>query len=131
MRWYLDTSAALRLLLDEPESAALVELVVRQRPELVGTVLLETELRLAASRSEVLTQAAVTAFLEGVPLYEMPRSVFVEAGLLGGAAVRLVDALHVVAALRCGATCVLTYDPRLAETARGMGLTVLSPSRRD
>ncbi|SPT53979.1 Probable ribonuclease VapC46 [Actinomyces bovis] len=130
MRWYLDTSAALKLLLDEAESTALVELVAQQAPELVSSVLLETELRLAARRSGVLRQAAVTSFLEGLPLYELPRSLFVEAGVLCAEELRLVDAMHVVAALRCGAACLVTYDQRLATAARSLGLSVLTPVAR-
>jgi predicted nucleic acid-binding protein len=52
-----------------------------------------------------------------------------QAGLLPGARLRSLDAIHLAAALSLGAEAVLTYDDRLAEAARGLGMTVLSPGR--
>ena len=47
MRWYLDTSAAIKLLVDERESADLAEHIDAGQQELVSAILLETELRRA------------------------------------------------------------------------------------
>ena len=83
-RWYLDTSAALKLLLDEAESDALARAIDDAGPELAACWLLETEMRRAAHREPALSQAAVSTLLEGIDLYEMPPSLYREAGLLGG-----------------------------------------------
>lgn len=128
-RWYLDTSAALKLLIEEPESGVLAEMVDRAGPELVACMLLETELRRAAQRIGELAQENVTAFLDGVNLYEVPPSLFREAGLLPGAGLRSLDAIHLAAAIRLGADRVLTYDSRMAVAARDLGLVVLAPRR--
>lgn len=127
-RWYLDTSAALKLLLEEPESAALARTLDDAAPELVGTWLLETEMRRAAHRIEPLTQEMVSGLLAAVALYELPASVFREAGLLGGPALRWLDALHLAAAIRIGVEQVVTYDERLTRSATDLGLSVLAPA---
>ena len=127
-RWYLDASAALKLVLDEPESAALAETLDDAAPELVGTWLLETEMRRAAHRIGPLTQEMVSGVLQAVGLYEMPASVFREAGLLAGPGLRSLDALHLAAAVRIGVEHVVTYDERMARSANDLGLHVLAPT---
>ena len=46
-RWYLDTSAAMKLIKRESESTALTERLRADRPDLISALLLETELRRA------------------------------------------------------------------------------------
>ena len=127
-RWYLDTSAAAKLLVDEPESDALVDELRRQKPTLVACLLLETELRRVAAREPALTQQAVSDLLRGVDLYELPPPLFAEAGLLPGADLRSLDALHLAAAIRLEVEAVVTYDVRMADAATALGLTVLAPA---
>ena len=131
MRWYLDTSAAIKLLVDERESVDLAEYVDAAQQELVSALLLETELRRAVYRHELLTQEAVSAFLATLTLYDMPPSLYMEAGLIGGPDLRSLDALHVCAALRCGASAILTYDKRMGQAAAAVGLPVISPGAPD
>lgn len=107
-RWYLDTSAALKLILDEPESHALAKALDKGKPDLVATWLLETEMRRAAHREAVLTQELVSRVLEKVSLYEVPSSLFREAGLLPGTTKRSLDALHLAGAVRIGVEHVVT-----------------------
>lgn len=126
--WYLDTSAALKLLIEEPESPALAQTVDREQPDLVAGWVLETELRRAAQRLPALGMDVVSEFLAGVSLYEMPGSLFREAGILPGETLRSVDALHLAVAVRIGVDLVLTYDVRMADSARLLGLPVLSPT---
>lgn len=80
-RWYLDTSAALKLLVEEAESAVLARTIDEEQPDLVACLRLETELRRACRRIPGLTQARVTELLQGVDLFELPASLFQEAGL--------------------------------------------------
>ncbi|HHU09492.1 MAG TPA: type II toxin-antitoxin system VapC family toxin [Intrasporangiaceae bacterium] len=126
--WYLDTSAALKLVVEEAESDALARSVDREQPDLVACWLLETEMRRAAQREDPLTQELVTEFLDGVGLYEVPSSLFREAGVLPGAHLRSLDALHLAAAIRIGVDCVVTYDSRMTASARSLGLTVFAPA---
>lgn len=127
-RWYVDTSAAIKLLVEEEESEALSAVLEEDGAELVACLLLETELRRAASREPELTQTAISRLLEGVDLHELPSTLFTEAGLLPGAHLRSLDALHLAAAIRLGVDGVITYDHRMADAAMDLGMTVVSPA---
>lgn len=126
MRFYLDTSAAGKLLRDEVESAALARWASGEEIELVSSLLLETELRRIAVRAEF-PQDAVTDILDRVALDDAPPSLFREAGLLPGLALRSLDALHLASALRLDVEAIVTYDERLAMSAEALGMRVLAP----
>lgn len=126
-RWYLDTSAALKLVVEERESDALARAIDREWADLVSCWLLETELRRAARREEALSQEIISGLLDGIGLYQVPASLFREAGLLPGVGLRSLDALHLAAAIRIGVDHVVTYDTRMSDSARDLGLGVLSP----
>lgn len=124
-RVYLDTSAAVKLVVDESESAALARWC--EGVELVSSVLLETELRRFAMRT-ALPQADATAILDRVSLHDLAPSLFHEAGVLPGRTLRSLDALHLAVALRLRVGAVCTYDLRMAEAAREVGIGVVSPT---
>lgn len=125
-RYYLDTSAAAKLLVNEAESSALAGWADQADIDLVASHLLETELRRFAVRHG-LPQADVSAILARVDLYDLPPSVYREAGLLPGPALRSLDALHLAAAIRLDIDAVVSYDVRLAGSADELGLQVLAP----
>lgn len=127
-QWCLDTSVALKLMVSEEESASLADIIDQIAPDLVACYLLEPELRRAAQRMPSLSQAMISQLLDTVNLFEVPPSLFREAGLLPGAGLRSLDALHVATAVRLGVDEVLTYDLRMAHAAREVGLHVLTPS---
>lgn len=121
---YIDSSAAVKLLVEEPESSALSELA--EGLDLFACDLVETELRRYAVRWS-LPQAHVTQLVESLTLVELDRAAYREAGLLLFPGLRTLDALHLVAVLRMDAPLLLTYDLRMIEAARSLGLEVLSP----
>ncbi|MFT3874003.1 MAG: PIN domain-containing protein [Nocardioides sp.] len=125
--WYADTSAALKLVLEEAESPALAAAIDDAQATLVGTRLLETEMRRAAYRSPELDQTQVSAFLATIDLYSLTDALYRQAGLLPGANLRSLDALHLAAAIALGVDALLTYDLRMAEAAHELGLVVLAP----
>jgi predicted nucleic acid-binding protein len=129
MSLYLDTSAAAKLIVDEDESEALAAYIdsSMNEQELVSSAFLETELRRLAIRLEF-DQSVVTDLLARVDLVDPPRSLFHEAGLLPGAHLRSLDALHLATALRVDCEFFLAYDKRLVDAARAVGLSVRSPS---
>lgn len=126
-RWYIDSSAAVKLLVEAEESDLLVQELDSARPDLVSCFLLETELRRVVHRRAELDHAAVTSVLDRVSLYEVPPSIFREAGLLPSTSLRSLDAVHLAAAVRLGVDAVLTYDDRMKEAAHGLGLVVAAP----
>ncbi|MBK8462323.1 MAG: type II toxin-antitoxin system VapC family toxin [Nigerium sp.] len=125
-RFYLDASAAAKLLVEEAESAQLAAWVDGTDIGLVATHLLETELRRFANRHG-LPQADVSAILSRVDIHDLPPSIYREAGLLPGPVLRSLDALHLAASIRLDVEALVTYDLRLAEAAQSLGLQVRAP----
>lgn len=126
MSLYLDASAITKLVVDEPESAALERVVAGKA--------------LATSRVAVVevTKAVARADPGADPWGVLSRLAFVEldadlarlAGATGGPALRALDAVHVASALRLVPEIVafVTYDDRQAEAARAAGFDVVAPT---
>lgn len=127
-RWYVDSSAALKMTLNEAESSALAAAIDDADAQLVGCWLLETEMLRAVPRNPELTYEQVTSLLEFIDIIKTPRSTFQSAGYLPGAYLRSLDAIHLAAAVATNVDAVLTYDTRMAESARDLGLKVLAPA---
>lgn len=125
--WYLDTSATLKLVVDEAESRALIAAIDAERPGLASCTLLETEMRRAAHRIPALTQRHVTDLLDRIDLYTPSAAVFAQAGLLPGVNLRSLDALHLAVAMQIGVDCLVSYDGRMVGAARDIGLAVSTP----
>lgn len=124
---YLDTSAAMKLVIEEPESAALVDVITAGGRRLVASWLLHTELHCAAGRRpEAVDLGAVTTVLEAVDLVDITRGDLIAAGTL--APLRSNDAIHLAVAIRLGVDGLLTYDHELAATAVRAGLQVSAPN---
>lgn len=129
MTVYLDASAAAKLLVEEPESPALIaylERVMTDDIAVVSSTLLETELRRFAVRVG-LPQASVSEVVDQIALAEPDRALFAEAGILPGRSLRTLDAIHVASALRLNVDEVVAYDWRLLEGATTVGLRTVSP----
>ncbi|GAB3504449.1 type II toxin-antitoxin system VapC family toxin [Amycolatopsis cihanbeyliensis] len=129
MRCYVETSAAVKLLVEEPESAALAGYLdgqVNDGVELISSVLLETELRRFAARHD-LPQSAVSALLDRLAIADVDRAIFFEAGILPGPHLRSLDALHIAVAVRTESDSMIAYDTRQTEAARTVGLRVTAP----
>ena len=126
--WYADASAALKLVLEEAESGALAGAIDEGGAELVGTRLLETEMRRASHRVPELEQDRVTALLATLDLYSVTDAVFRQAGLLPGPTLGSLDAVHLASAIALNVDAILTYDVRLSAAATGIGMLTLSPA---
>lgn len=124
---YLDTSAAIKLVLDEPQSEALTEeLAGRDDRRLVSSWLLHTEMHCAAGRHpQDVDLEAVGIVLDSVNLIDLTRGDLLAAGT--HAPLRSNDAIHLAVALRVGADEIVTYDEELIEQATAAGVPVLSP----
>lgn len=124
---YLDTSAAMKLLVDEAESDALLHELTTTARDLVASWLLHTELHCAAGRNPSLIELdAITTVLDAVTLIDVTRGDLLSAGT--HAPLRSNDAIHLATALRVGVDEVLTYDGELSAAAKRSGLRVLAPS---
>lgn len=123
---YVDTSAAMKLIFDEAESAAAVaHFTASADRRFVASWLLHTELHCAVGRRSELTPAAVAAVLEIIDLADLTRGDLLAAGTL--APLRTGDAIHLAVAMRLGAEEIITYDAELTDAAARAGLAVSSP----
>lgn len=127
---YLDTSAFVKLLVTEPESAALRTRLQRW-PDRVLAALLRTQTVRALRRqgNDALIGKARRLF-GGLVLIRMDEPLLDRAGDLGPAELRSLDAVHLAAALSIGPDLgvLLTYDIRLRDAAAAQGVDVESPS---
>ena len=127
---YLDTSAAMKLLVEEPESSALVSYLQsgEQERQLVASWLLHAELHCAANRHpDDVDLDSVGVVLDAVSLIDLTRGDLLTAGALPGR-LRSNDAVHLAVALRVGADEMVTYDAELAAAANGAGIVAVQPS---
>lgn len=124
----MDTSALGRVLLGEPDAAAVVR-ELREFDRHIASRLLRVELRRLALRGGLLDHA--DQLLSGLSLLPLDQAVLDAAETVQPASVATLDAIHLVTALRLADEAlidtVLTYDARLAEGARAHGLAVIAP----
>jgi predicted nucleic acid-binding protein len=130
---YLDTSAAMKLLVEEAESDALAAYLQSAAAgaverSLVASWLLHTELHCAANRHpDEVDLNSVAVVLDTLSLIDVTRGDLLTAGTLPGQ-LRSHDAIHLAVALRIGADEVLTYDAEFAHAAAAAGLPVAQPA---
>jgi predicted nucleic acid-binding protein len=124
---YLDSSAIVKLVVSEPETSQLVD-VVRSDPEVISSALAWTEVVRAVRRAGGRAARAKTV-LEGIALVPIDDGIIREAADLAPPTVRTLDAIHLATAVSVGdeLASIVTYDLRLAEAASAAGLQVLRP----
>jgi predicted nucleic acid-binding protein len=128
---YVDTSAVLKLVVEEKESstaATYLSTAAAQGNQLVASTLLYTELHCAAHRRGIPGQL-VNTVLSGINLVDLARSDLMYAAALPGG-LRSADAIHLAAAIRLQADFLVAYDAELLAAAVDAGLNVLSPGGR-
>ena len=124
---YLDSSAIVKLVSREPETADLVR-VVRADPTLISSALAWAEVLRAVRRVRGNT-ARAEGILGAVALVPIDDGIIRSAATLAPVTLRTLDAIHVATALSLGADVsqLATYDDRLAQTAVTAGLDVIAP----
>ena len=129
MAYYLDTSAAVKLIVAEAGSVALRSWLNGRETEIVSSDLLRTELLRATRRGAPERMQRARAVLDAVILLSLPSATFERAADLDPESLRSLDALHLAAALELGDELngIITYDNRLAEAARARGIEVIAP----
>ncbi len=121
---YLDASAFVKLVLDEPESmtldAALDDWVW------TSSALLDVEATFAVRRRDPARLDALRALLGAVRMIEIDADIRRAAGELTDPGLRTLDAIHLATALSLGDRCgaFFAYDERLITAARAHGLPV-------
>jgi predicted nucleic acid-binding protein len=127
---YLDTSAVLKLVVPEAETAAL-ELWIAERAAAprVSSRLLRIELLRTVARHAPDRLGRAHLLLSGIVLISMDE-VASGAETVGGPPVRSLDAIHLATAhsLRTALASFVTYDKRLGDAATALGLPVEAPA---
>lgn len=127
---YLDTSAALKLVVPEPETQAL-ELWIAERSGLprVSSRLLRIEMMRAISRHAPHRASRAQVVLAAIALLSIDDAA-PAAEVIGDPLLRSLDAIHLATAhgIRAGLDAFVCYDKRLCESAQAVGLPVESPA---
>ncbi len=127
----LDSSALVKLVLDEPESAALETWLSGRTPlSVTASELVRVEVIRAVARADSAGVPGARTLLAGVDLVPVSRDLLDTAADLGPPSLRGLDAVLVATALTLGPVLevFVVYDERLARAATEAGLPVVAPS---
>jgi predicted nucleic acid-binding protein len=126
---YLDSSAFVKLVVSEPESRALRSFLARRRTRHVSSAILRAEALRAVRHGGPEVLANTRSALRRVELVAVTDGILDGAGALEPRVVRTLDAIHLATALALGddLDVVVTYDTRMVEGTRLLGLDAASP----
>ena len=128
---YFDTSALVKLVFDETESAALAEwLTVRADVPKVSSDLSTIELLRTCRRVDEEAVEGANLLLGGIDFLPMDRAIVEKAATLVPTELRSLDAIHLASALsvKANLTALVAYDVRLCSAAAEAGIEVVSPA---
>lgn len=130
MAFYLDTSAAVKLVVAESHSKAMSSWADAHSGSVVSSDLLRTELLRATLRGAPDAMPRARAVLDSITITTLPTSLFERAAELEPSLLRSLDAVHLAAALDLGDELdgLVTYDDRLTEAAKLHGVSVVVPT---
>ena len=125
---YLDSSALVKLVVREPESAALRS-YLRATPSRVSCALARVEVVRSVMPHGPGAAARARQVLEATSLLALDDALLDAAGALEAPGLRSLDAIHLAAARAVQPLrALVTYDRRLAEAAASLGLEPVAPS---
>ena len=126
---YLDSSAFVKLAVEEPETRALRAFLAERDGRRVSSALLRTESLRAVRQLGGDFLSTVREGLRRVDLVAIDDRILDAAGTLEPRVLRTLDAIHLATALAVGddLETVVTYDERMAEGARLLGLPTAAP----
>ena len=128
---YVDTSALLKRVVSEANSPNVREAFRQHHRDgdlLVSSSLAWLEVWRALRRLQFEDVAAgVSAALSGVGELPLSDGILRRARKVGTESLRSLDAIHLASALSADADSLMTFDPRLAQAADAIGVTVLQP----
>jgi predicted nucleic acid-binding protein len=133
---YVDSSALLKRVLSERQSAAVADALqahAARRDLLTSSSLAWLEVARALGRVRELVprldlRTTTADALAGIAELPLDEEVLTSARTVGGHLLRSIDAIHLASALGVGADVVMTFDDRLAAAAEAEGLEVAAPA---
>jgi len=131
---YIDSSAIVKLVIDEAESGALRDWLAEMLDPLVSSALAKVEVRQACRRIPDATTAqgadlgAIQALL-AINIVPLSDGIIDTAATLNLPGLRSLDALHLASALAIqqDIRMLVTYDDRLGRAASASGFAVVAP----
>ena len=126
---YLDSSAFVKLVVEEEETAALRAFVASTVARRTSSALLRSESLRAVRHLGPDALATVREGLRRVDLIAIDDRILDVAGTLEPQVLRTLDAIHIATALAVGddLEAIVTYDGRMIDAARRMGLATAAP----
>jgi uncharacterized protein len=126
---YLDSSAFVKLVVEETESAAVRTFLANRDARRVSSALLRTESLRAARHLGPDVLAIVREGLRRVDLIGIDDRILDAAGTLEPQVLRTLDAIHLATAMAVGddLEVIVTYDERMVDAARLLGLSTATP----
>ncbi|SEB36365.1 Predicted nucleic acid-binding protein, contains PIN domain [Paramicrobacterium humi] len=130
MAHYLDTSALVKLIVSERESAALRSWLTQDEREPVTSDLARTELMRAVRRIAPDLAVRARQVIDAMHVLSLTTETYDSAARLDPPILRTLDALHLASALEIGSDldAMIVYDERLSQAAHGYGIPTLAPS---
>ena len=127
MSIYLDSSALVKLVVEEPESEDLRTFVGDR--VVVSSTVARTEVIRAVARTEPERVGAAEKVLAETSLIIIDGPLASAAAWVEPASIRSLDAIHLATAqrLEVGLEALVTYDRRMVDAAQMAGLRVASP----
>ncbi len=125
---YVDASALTKLVLDEPDSVAMRRWYVESERVLCSRIgIVETRRAVGRYRHD---PAHLDLVIRSVEVVEFDADIARQAASIGPTSLKTLDAIHLASAARLGAAvdAFVTYDDRLADAARAVGLSVVRPA---
>lgn len=126
---YLDSSAFVKLVVEEAESAALRAYLANHGARRVSSALLRAESLRAVRHLGPDALATVREGLRRVDLIGIDDRILDAAGTLEPQVLRTLDAIHLATAIAVGddLEAIVTYDERMLDAASLLGLRAATP----
>lgn len=126
---YLDSSAFVKLVVEEAQTTALRTFLAGLGARRVSSALLRTESLRAVRHLGPDALATVREGLRRVDLIGIDDRILDAAGTLEPQVLRTLDAIHLATAMAVGddLEAIVTYDERMVDAARLMGLSTATP----
>ena len=130
MTLYLDSSAFIKIAVEEAESTALRAFLASTPAQHVSSALLRAEALRAVRQLGPEVLSVVRDGLRRIDLIGIDDRILESAGMLEPRVLRTLDAIHLATALAIGddLDAIVTYDDRMIAAARLMGFSTASPA---
>ena len=126
---YFDSSALVKMMVEEPESSMLNAWVRAEHVRAVSSDLAQTETIRAVRRYRPDLTVEARSLFDSVVCVRITPEIVERAALLDPPGLRSLDAIHLATALELGNEIdgLVTYDERLAQAARDRGIPTITP----